>query len=186
MKILVLNTNTVNASEEINTIKYLFPETIVVDIYKPIDVLSADISTDVVHIPTHSDVNLLFLKNGVISGPTIGSIFSDIKLIFLNSCLSKDIANISNISQTISWAHEVYEKDAILFSRLFYTSLQATHKIEKSYEIACNMLRDSGYKNLLPIYYKKNQSNNLDNVNNTTFNFNFNDEVKKVIGQLTK
>lgn len=183
MKIVILDSGTVGSSDEIKWITNLFPNTEVISISSVFDVIHLYNSANIIHIPTHSTVNLLFFKKDVISGNTIGRIFPDAKLVFFNSCSSKDIANSSGAKATISWAHDVGDKYAVLFSNLFYTALNATKNIETAFDIACSQLLSNGYKELLPIY-KEIKEDEVDETDK--FNFNFYSIVGQVVGQIKR
>jgi hypothetical protein len=183
MRIVVLNTEIVKSDREVEFILNEFPNTRVINVRSIFDVIRSEIDTDIVHIPTHSNVNLLFLQKDVISGYTIGKIFSKVKLCFFNSCLSKDIADNAGIKETISWATEVSERDAVRFSNLFYSALKSTSDTEIAFEIARSQLVSDGYKDLLPIYKKIKKADEADNAN---FNFTFYAPVKKVIGKVER
>jgi hypothetical protein len=182
MKIAILDSKTLPKSNEIEFILNLFPGTNVVNITSVFDVIGLSNSADIVHIPTHSTVNLLFFEKGVISGNTIGKIFPNAQLCFFNSCLSKDIADNSEIKKTISWAHEVSDSDAVKFSNLFYLAFNATNNTRRAFEIACSQLKSDGYEDLLPIYKEREEEEKRD-AESETFNFNFYSKVNQVIGQ---
>lgn len=183
MKVLIISTKMVDDTKEITSIKNLF-DTEVVQCEQYLDVIKAvkNSSFDILHFPSHGDVNQLLLKNGILSSKMFNTALRNQALIFVNACYTITMASVLNTQNSISWRDEVEDKVAVDFSDYFYTGLFASNDIKQAYDSACEMLLMKYNTIELPIILSKEQQSNVDD-DLSNFVFNIAGNVTTLIGQ---
>lgn len=183
MNILIIRTKLVKDSKEIEFIQNLFPTTIV-ECEQYLDVIKAvkDNRFDILHFPSHGDVNQLLLKTGILSTKMFDSALRNPLLVFVNACSTITMASVLNTRNSISWRIEVSEEIAIKYSNYFYTALFASNNIKQAHEAACEMISMTFPNEEFPILLHKPESE-VKKENLDKFIFNISGDINTLIGQ---
>lgn len=183
MNILIIRTRLVKDSEEIQFIQNLFPTTIV-ECEQYLDVIKAvkDNQFDILHFPSHGDVNQLLLKTGILSTKMFDSALRNPLLVFVNACSTITMASVLNTRNSISWRIEVGERVAVEYSNCFYTALFASNDIKQAYEAACEMISMKFPNDEFPILLHKPE-NETKQEESDKFTFNISGNINTLIGQ---